>query len=78
MASTRGSAAASTISRSTVAVNESYGWCTSTSRRSSVVNTSPSCGNADSDGTNAGYFSARRSRSAMAFSPVRSSGPGTW
>ena len=77
MASTRGSAAAATTSRSTVAVNESYGWCTSTSRSVSTENTLASCGMAASDGTNAGNFSRRRSRSATPVRPDRSSGPGS-
>ena len=54
IASTRGSAAASSISRSTVVVNESYGWCTSTSRSLSVSKTLVSVGIARVDGTKAG------------------------
>ena len=54
MASTPGSAAASSISRSTLVVNESYGWCTSTSRSRSAVKMSVSLGMADDEGTNGG------------------------
>src|SRR5215472_18712975 len=46
IASTRGSAAADTTSRCTLAVNESYGWCTSTSRSEIVENTLRSAGKA--------------------------------
>src|SRR5580704_641777 len=60
MARTLGSAAAETTSRWTLAVNESYGWWTSTSCSASAANTLPSLfsgGSALSDGTNLGYLS---------------------
>src|SRR5215469_8031007 len=66
IASTRGSAAAETTRRCTLAVNESYGRCTSTSRSESVLKTLRSPGSAPSAGTNAGYLSLGRSRSAIA------------
>src|SRR5215472_9948688 len=77
IASTLGSSAADTTRRCTLAVKESYGRCTSTSRSAKVANTLRSCGSAPSAGTNLGYLRLRRSRSAIADSPVRSSGPGS-
>src|SRR5215469_5293666 len=77
IASTLGSAAAETTRRWTLAVNESYGKCTSTSRSFRVAKTLRSPGRAPSAGTKAGYFSLRRSRSAIADRPDRSSGAGS-
>src|SRR5580658_6521493 len=56
IASTLGSAAAEVTSRCTLAANESYGRCTSTSRSDKVEKTLRSCGSAPSAGTKAGYF----------------------
>ena len=77
IASTLGSAAASSTSRCTVVVNESSGWCTSTSRSSRVSKIGASVGTALVFGTNGGYLSAAICRSAIAFRPVRSSGQGS-
>ncbi len=77
IASTRGSAAAETTRRWVLAANESYGWCTRTSRSVIAAKMLLSVGSTASEGTNAGYLSCRMSRSAMAFSPDRSSGPGS-
>src|ERR1700733_12243603 len=77
IASTRGSAAAETTRRSVLAANESYGWCTRTSRSEIAAKMLLSVGSMVSDGTNGGYLSCGRSRSAIADRPERSSGPGT-
>ena len=54
MASTLGSAAAASMSRSTLVVNDSYGWCTRTSRSRRAAKMSVSFGMADEEGTNGG------------------------
>ena len=83
IASTCGSSAACSMKRVTDVANESYGWCSSTSRCFSAANmsagfavsTSARCGWVD--GRKAGYLSSARSRSASENSPRRSSGPGS-
>ena len=83
IASTCGSAAACSMNRCTRVANESYGWCSRTSRRGSALKMSTGLGGLHLGevgvrrGMKAGYFSSARSRSAMPCRPVRSSGPGS-
>ena len=83
IASTRGSAAACSMKACTDVLNESYGWCSSTSLARIAAKMSPcwerSVGARSGwvDGTNGGSFRSDRSRSASRNSPVRSSGVGS-
>ena len=84
MASTCGSAAACCRNTCTEVENESYGWCRRMSRSRILLNMSAGVALSTSaswrgvEPMNRGNWRAARSRSAMRFRPVASSGAGSW